>query len=339
MRQALRQSWEPIVASGATVDPRRALPALLRPRLQPRPRPDLRGQHRPGHARGPHVPARRPRAAGPRRVLAVPAEVRQSSTQRAAAGTGSRRGRTAPRAGCSSGASPGLFALAAFAPSFDADGIALFGLRAAAGRCGGPPVRRPRAATSTPAQAAPPYVLTPEDGWRDVADAAGRRRRRHRGGAVQRRGGRAPHRRARRAGRRRRAGPARRDPGRRPDSEAAQSTSRRAAHVARGRRPRCARRRPTASDLDTQETCGPRPAGDRAPRAGRDHRRARRPAALAAGAGAARRDRGARSTAATVGVAALVFDGLLRLPGQRPRRPADRLSCSWWRWGSTTTSS
>ena len=68
MRIALRQSWEPIVASRRHGHPRRPLPALLRPRLQPRPRPDLRGQRRPRHARRAHLPARRPRccSAAPR---------------------------------------------------------------------------------------------------------------------------------------------------------------------------------------------------------------------------------------------------------------------------------
>ena len=104
MRIALRQSWEPIVATGATVilgvlcllfsdlgsnrglGPISAVSVALR---------------RPRRA---HLPARRPRAARPRRVLAVPPAVRRRAPRRAAAGTGSRRSSAAGRAACWSGA-------------------------------------------------------------------------------------------------------------------------------------------------------------------------------------------------------------------------------------------
>ncbi len=62
--------------------PRRPLPAALRPRLQPRARADLGGER---HPRGPgraQLPSGRARAAGSRRVLAVPPRVRHRAEAR-----------------------------------------------------------------------------------------------------------------------------------------------------------------------------------------------------------------------------------------------------------------
>ena len=85
---ALRQSWEPIVASGTTVV-LGVLCLLLSDLGSNRGLgPDLGGER---HPRGPgraQLPARRAGAAGPRRVLAVPAPVRQRDEARPWLGAG-----------------------------------------------------------------------------------------------------------------------------------------------------------------------------------------------------------------------------------------------------------
>ena len=105
-------------------DPRRPLPAVLRPRLQPWPRPDLRGEHRLRHARGADLPAGRPgpvRAGG---VLAVPAPVRRRAARRPRLGAGGHRRRppAGPRAGLVPG---GAVRPRRVPPAFDDDGIPL----------------------------------------------------------------------------------------------------------------------------------------------------------------------------------------------------------------------
>ena len=94
----------------------------------------------------------------------------------------------------------------------------------------------------------------------------------------------------------------------------------------------------TAINLDTRDVTGSRPGeGDPGDPAG-DLRGARAAAAGAGRAGAADRRQRAlvRRHARHLGAG---LRARLRLPGLRPLDLADRRSCSWWRWGSTTRSS
>ena len=171
MRIALHRSWEPIVASGATVvlgvlclllsdlGSNRGLGPISAVSVTPR---------GPGRA---HLPARRARPARPRRVLAVPPAVRRRAEGRAAAGRGSPRSSAAVPAGCSSCSVGALLVAAA--------------LRAHLRRRRHPDQRhhpgrverdrRPggaRAGTSRPASASPTIIVTPEESWPEVAEVA-----------------------------------------------------------------------------------------------------------------------------------------------------------------------
>lgn len=314
MRQALRQSWEPIVASGATVI--LGVLCLLFSDL--------------GSNRG----------LGPISALSIALAMLAALTflpamlvllGRAAFwpfrpkyGSEHATGRGWDRVAATVGRRParvlvwslaGLFALAAFAPTFDAGGIAL----SDAVRGGSP------AATGQEAlerhfdagEAAPAYILTPEDGWQDVAEAAAGV-----DGVTQvvPFSGEA-------------AGPPTGAPAEpvvvdglvrldatladAPDSEAAQATVAELRTAARDVEPEALVGGSTATDLDTQETSG------------RDLRvivplvlavitvvlavllrSLLAPVLLVATV--------VLSTAATVGVAALVFDGLFDFPGSDP---------------------
>ena len=81
--------------------PRRPLPALLRPRLQPRPRPDLRGERHPRRRRRAHLPAGGAGAARAAPRSGRSARSTASSPARPRLGRGSPRSSAAVRAGCS----------------------------------------------------------------------------------------------------------------------------------------------------------------------------------------------------------------------------------------------
>ena len=314
MRQALRQSWEPIVASGATVI--LGVLCLLFSDL--------------GSNRG----------LGPISAVSIALAVLAALTflpailvllGRAAFwpfrpkyGSEHPRGRGWDRVSEAVGRRParvlvwslaGLFALAAFAPTFDADGIAL----SESVRGGSPSATGQEALERhfDGGEAAPAYVLTPEESWPDVADAVS---------GVEGVTAVVPF-----SGEQ--TGPpgdAPADPvvvdglvrldatlGDAPDSEAAQATVAEIRDVARDVEPEALVGGSTASNLDTQETSG------------RDLRvivplvlavitlvlavllrSLLAPVLLVATV--------ALSTAATVGVAALVFDGLFDFPGSDP---------------------
>jgi RND superfamily putative drug exporter len=129
----------------------RPVPALLRPGLQPRPRPDLGGQRRARRDRLADLPAGRPRPARPGRLLAVPPRY-GSEPKQAAAGSAPPTRRPPPRPGARA-QRRGLLAVAVFAPTFEADGLPLS--EAVRGQPEGARGRRRWPATSTPAAAAP----------------------------------------------------------------------------------------------------------------------------------------------------------------------------------------
>ena len=169
MRIALRQSWEPIVASGATVVLGVLCLLLLRPRVQPRARPDLRGQRHPRRPRRAHLPARGADAARPGRVLAVPPAVRRRAQAgpRLAAGRRPRRPPSPPGARAERWR---LIAAAVFAPTYDADGIPISD--AIQGESNGMAGQEALGRHFDAGTGSPTVIITPEETWPEVAEMA-----------------------------------------------------------------------------------------------------------------------------------------------------------------------
>ena len=171
MRIALRQSWEPIVASGATVVLGVLCLLLSDLGLQPRARPDLRGERHPRRRRRAHLPAGGARAARPGRVLAVPPAVRRRAEARAAAGRGSPRSSAAVRGGCSRCSVAGADRRRRRSRPPTTPTASRSPTRSRASRTASP-ARRRSAGTSTPAPAARRSSSRRRTTWPEVAEAA-----------------------------------------------------------------------------------------------------------------------------------------------------------------------
>ena len=227
-----------------------------------------------------------------------------------------------------------LFVAASFAPTFSADGIPLSqavrgGTESATGQAA---LERHFDAGG----ASPAVIITPEDDWPAVAEAAA-------GvdgvaAVAPFTGGGRPGA-AGRPGRRRRTGPARRHPRRGPRLRPRRSTpSRTCGRRSAASTPTRSSAATTASDLDTRET-GARDLRVIVPqRAAGHHDRAGAAAAVDRGAAAAGRHRRAQRRRDRRASPRCCSRTCSASPAATPASCWSG-SCSWWRWGSTTTSS
>ena len=304
---------------GGHGDPGRALPASLRPGLQPRPGPDLGRQRRLRRRGRPDLPAGGPHPAGAGRVLALPAHPGSEAPEQAGLWgrvAGLIRRRPAPVLAATLAV---LLAAAAFLPTLKADGIALADTirgrsQAVDGSAAGLPLRRRRGS--------PAVIITWANSAEEVTRAAAAVDGVARvlpvtdtgpGGPV---GppGRRPHRRPSRAQGGRRAGRAERhlqDPA---DSDAAiVGQLRRAVRTADPRAWSAGPPPPTWTPARPTSATG----GDHPRRPGRNHRHAR-PAAALLVAPLLLTATVVLSFAATLGIAALAFNQLFDFPGSDP---------------------